>query len=112
MEKREWLVAVHRVNIILGVHTTSLQGRAGKNKKSRTILGERFGDQVIMGKRKKPLTFAERLEKAMAKHDKRQEESLALYRREQARQGLKPDQPISLIEMMKGMEKRKEKKKK
>jgi len=62
-----------------------------------------------MGKKKKPLSFAERLEKTMEKHNRRQAESMALYRREQARQGLKPDQPISLMAMVKGMEKRKKK---
>ena len=54
-----------------------------------------------MPKPKKPLTFAERLERTMEKHNKRQAESMALFRREQKRQGLKPDQPISLMDMIK-----------
>lgn len=60
-------------------------------------------------KPKKQLSFAEKLEKTMAKHNKRQAESMALFRREQVRQGLKPDQPISLMEMVKGMKERKKK---
>lgn len=62
-------------------------------------------EEKIMGK-KKPLSFAQRLQKSVEKHQKRQDESMALFRREQARQGLKPDQPISLMDMMKGKEKR------
>ena len=59
---------------------------------------------------KKPsLSFSQRLQKSVKKHQRRQDESMALYRREQDRQGLKPDQPISLMDMVKGMEKRKKK---
>ena len=50
---------------------------------------------------KKPLTFAERLERTMERHNRRQAASMALFRREQKRQGLKPDQPISLMDMIK-----------
>lgn len=55
-----------------------------------------------MAKKRKPLSFAEKLEKAVEKHQRRQDESMALFRREQKRQGLKPDQPISLMDMLKG----------
>jgi len=58
-------------------------------------------------KKKKPLSFAEKLAKSVEKHNRRQAESMAIFRREQKRQGLRPDQPISLMEMMKGKEKRK-----
>jgi len=60
-------------------------------------------------KKRKPLSFAEKLEKTLEKHNKRAEENRAFFRREQARQGLKANQPISLMDMMKGMEKRKKK---
>lgn len=50
---------------------------------------------------KKPLTFAERLERTMEKHNRRQQKNMELFRREQKRQGLKPDQPISLMDMIK-----------
>lgn len=62
-----------------------------------------------MGKKQKPLSFAERLAKTLEKQQRRQEESMAIFRREQQRQGLKPDEPISLMAMVQGMEKRKKK---
>jgi hypothetical protein len=82
---------------------------------------EAKGEEEVMGyikpfnnphnpkKKKKPLTFAQKLEKTIQKHQRRQEESMALFRAEQRRQGLRPDQPISLLDMVKGMEKRKKK---
>jgi len=61
-------------------------------------------------KKRKPLSFAQKLQKAVEKHQRRQDESMAFFRREQKRQGLKPDQPINLMDMVKGMEKRKREK--
>ena len=63
----------------------------------------------MVRKKRKPLSFAQKLQKAVEKHQKRQDESMTLFRREQARQGLKPDQPIDLMAMVKGMQKRKKK---
>lgn len=54
-----------------------------------------------MGKRKKPLTFAQQLERTIEKHNRRQQKEMALFRAEQKRQGLQPDQPISLMAMVK-----------
>lgn len=65
---------------------------------------------MMARKKKKPLSFAERLAKTLEKHQRRQEENAALFRREQERQGVRPDQPIDLMAMVQGMEKRKKKK--
>lgn len=68
-------------------------------------------EEVIrMVRKKKPLTFGQKLQRSVDRHNRRQQESMARFRAEQARQGLRPDQPISLMDMMKGIEKRKKKK--
>jgi len=54
-----------------------------------------------MPKPKKPLTFAERLERTMERHNRRQQKNMELFRREQKRQGLKPDQPINVMGLIK-----------
>lgn len=65
-------------------------------------------EKIIMAKKKrKPLSFAERLDKTLKKHQRRQEESMAIFRREQKRQGLRPDQPISLMAMVQGKKEKK-----
>lgn len=51
-------------------------------------------------KSKKPLTFSERLQKTLDKHNKRAAQNQALYRAEQKRQGKRPDQPISIMDMI------------
>ena len=55
---------------------------------------------------KKTLTLSEKLERTLAKHNKRQQDNMALFRAEQKRQGLKANQPISLMDMMKGKKNR------
>lgn len=56
---------------------------------------------------KKKFSFADLLQKKIDQHNKRAARNAALFRAEQKRQGLAPDQPISLLDMVKNMEKRK-----
>lgn len=55
---------------------------------------------------KKTLSFSEILQKKINKVNKRQQDNMARFRAEQKRQGLKANQPISLMDMMKGKLKR------
>jgi len=53
-------------------------------------------------KKKKPLSFAETLAKTMEKHNRRQNENMALFRAEQKRQRKKEGEPIDLLAMVMG----------
>jgi len=51
-------------------------------------------------KKKKPLTFGQRLVKTIEKHQKKQRDNMALFRAEQRRQGVGVDEPIDLLTMI------------
>lgn len=49
---------------------------------------------------KKSLTFAERLERSLEKHNRRQQRNMDLFLAEQRRQGKKAGEPIDLMKMI------------
>jgi len=53
-----------------------------------------------MPKKKKELSFGERLAKSLEKHNRRQQKNLALFRAEQKRQRKKEGEPIDLLAMV------------
>lgn len=53
-------------------------------------------------RKKKELTFAQMLQRSVDKHNKRARKNMELYRALQKKQGKKPDEPISLMDMIQG----------
>jgi hypothetical protein len=50
-------------------------------------------------KKKKPLTFGERLQKTIDKHNKRAEDNYRLYAAAAKKQGKKAGEPISIFDL-------------
>lgn len=54
-----------------------------------------------MPRKRKTLSFSEKLQKTIDKTNKRAHNNMALFRAEQRRQGKKGNEPISLMDMVK-----------
>jgi hypothetical protein len=56
-------------------------------------------EEIMPKKKKKPLTFGERLQKTIDKHNKRAEDNYRLYAAAAKKQGKKAGEPISIFDL-------------